>query len=215
MRGWGKALLVFALAVAAAPAAQASYPGANGRILLDRYGQSNRDIWSVNPDGTGATNITNTPSINESGGSWSPDGTKIAFIVYPGVWTMNADGTNRTEVTPDVSGAPFYSAHVQPTSVAWSPDGANIAISNFDGCGTNHSPGQVISINPDGSNPTRIVCHWPSIPPGTMKGAGATGVSWHPNGQKLVLAGPGQPRLRGGPVDREPGWDRVDRHHVG
>ena len=144
----------------------------------------------MNPDGTGATNITNTPSIDEYAGSWSPDGTKIAFIVYPGVWAMNADGTNRTDVTPDVSGAPFYSAHVQPTSVAWSPDGANIAISNADGCAPNHSPGQVISINPDGSNPTRIVCHWPSIPPGTMKGAGAGGVSWHPNGQKLVLAGP-------------------------
>ena len=43
---------------------------------------------------------------------------------------MNADGTNRTDVTPDVSGAPFYSAHVQATDVAWSPDGAKIAFTN-------------------------------------------------------------------------------------
>ena len=183
-------LVALILCALTAPAAQASYPGANGKILLDVYGSSSTDIWSINPDGTGATNLTNTASIYERGGSWSPDGTKIAFIVYPGVWVMNADGSGRVEITPDVSGPPFYDAHVQARSVAWSPDGDKIAISNDDGCAPNHSPGQVILVNTDGSNPTQVVCRWPHIPAGTFKGAGATGASWHPNGQKLAVAGP-------------------------
>ena len=103
---------------------------------------------------------------------------------------MNADGSGRVEITPNVSGPPFYDAHVQPTSVAWSPDGDKIAISNGDGCAPNHSPGQLILVNTDGSNPTQVVCRWPHIPAGTFKGAGATGVSWHPNGQKLAVSGP-------------------------
>ena len=193
-RRWIQILLLVGLPLAAWPAvAQASFPGANGKILLERADEVSpylRDIWSVNPDGTGATDITNTPTIDESAGSWSPDGTKIAFVVYPGVWVMNADGTNRTDVTPDVSGAPFYSAHVKASDVAWSPDGTQIAISNGDGCAPNHSPGQVILIDPNGSNPTRVVCHWPSIPAGTFQGSTADGVSWHPDGSKLVLSGP-------------------------
>ena len=103
---------------------------------------------------------------------------------------MNADGSGRVEITPDVSGPPFYDAHVQATSVAWSPDGDKIAISNGDGCAPNHSPGQVILVNPMAPDPTQVVCRWPHIPAGTFKGAGATGVSWHPNGQKLAVSGP-------------------------
>ena len=184
-------MLVFVLAFAAAPAAQATYPGANGKLLVAvADSTSGYDIWTMNPDGTGATNLTNTPGVDERDGSWSPDGTKIAFYIYPRLWTMNADGTNRTDVTPDVSGAPFYSAHVQPTSVAWSPDGTRIAFTNQDGCAPNHSPGQLLLIDPDGSNPTQVVCHWPYVPPGTIKGAGGAVVDWSPDGQRLTLAGP-------------------------
>ena len=85
MRGWGRLVVcVTVLTLALPTAAQASYPGANGKVLLDVYGSSSTDIWSINPAGTGATNLTNTPSVYERSGSWSPDGTKIAFIVYPG-----------------------------------------------------------------------------------------------------------------------------------
>jgi Tol biopolymer transport system component len=188
-----RTLLLASMLLAAAPAlAHATFPGANGKILLVRFEPSTQthDLATVNPDGTGLTNITNTPSIDEYAAAWSPDGTKVAFLANFGVWTMNADGTSRTDVTPDVSGAPFYGAHVQATDVAWSPDGANIAFTNSDGCAPNHSPGQLLLIDTDGSNPTQVVCRWPSVPPGTFKGAGADGVSWHPNGQKLTVAGP-------------------------
>jgi Tol biopolymer transport system component len=152
----------------------------------------------MNPDGTGRTQITTTPDVTEFG-RWSPDGTKIVFRRFdfttspPGpwqVWTMNADGSNQTNVTPDVSGPPFYDARVQPTGIAWSPDGTKIAITNEDGCAPGHSPGQLILIDPDGSNPEQVVCRWPYVPPGTIKGAAGASPNWSPDGNKLTVSGP-------------------------
>jgi Tol biopolymer transport system component len=36
-------------------------------------------IWAVNRDGTGATNLTNDPAVNDLYPSWPPDGTQIIF----------------------------------------------------------------------------------------------------------------------------------------
>ena len=45
-------------AVVALPgAAHAAYPGANGKIAFERAGQ----IWTINPDGTGETQLTTGP----------------------------------------------------------------------------------------------------------------------------------------------------------
>jgi len=36
-------------------------------------------IWAVNRDGTGITNLTNDPNVNDLWPTWSPDGTQILF----------------------------------------------------------------------------------------------------------------------------------------
>src|SRR6185436_2752702 len=134
------AVVASALLALIAPAAHASFPGQNGKILVSVAGSGGYvDIWSINPDGSAPMNLTNTPTAFEGEGSWSPDGTKIAFVTGFGqVWTMNADGSNKTNVTPDVSGPPFYNAHVTATGVAWSPDGTKIAFTDAEPCGSNH-----------------------------------------------------------------------------
>lgn len=88
----------------------------------DRDGGS-YDIFVMNPDGTGADNLTETPG-NDLAPAWSPDGTKIAFESNRdgtlAVWTMNADGTDQRRLKPGLSG-------YQP---AWSPDGKKLAFTS-------------------------------------------------------------------------------------
>lgn len=85
------------------------------------------DICLINPDGSGLTNLTNTPNISEQSPSWSPDGTRIVFKIdlgndpladwWDGLWVMDSDGSNRQRIAdPGV----FQDwEHADP---AWSPE---------------------------------------------------------------------------------------------
>jgi hypothetical protein len=115
-----KLMFVALLAALVWPAgAQATFPGANGKIAFQR----GYDIWTMNPDGSDQVNLTNTGASGYSP-SWSADGTKIVFNGPPfgnsgqQIWYMNADGSGLTHagngVTPD-------------QSPGWSPDSSQIA----------------------------------------------------------------------------------------
>ena len=84
----------------------------------------NAEIFVVNADGTGATNLTNSPTLGESNPSWSPDGSKIAFVrgepASDGneeIWVMNPDGSEQTRLTNDPA---------EDDDPDWSPDGTKI-----------------------------------------------------------------------------------------
>ena len=102
-------------------AAQAAYPGANGKLAFVRDGH----VWTMNPDGTGAAQLT-TGAADASDPEWSPDGTRIAFVRgLPGqrrLATMNADGTGEAPFPVFIPGenGDVYA----PT---WSPDGRRLA----------------------------------------------------------------------------------------
>ena len=114
------ASILFVLSLLAAPThARAALPGSNGDIAFTR----NNRVWIVRPDGQ---------QVNLGAGhhpAYSPDGTRIAFVRYPGrrrahIWTMAADGTDRTAVT---AGQHWDSAP------SWSPDGSRIVFSRGGG----------------------------------------------------------------------------------
>ncbi len=92
----------------------------DGTKILFEYALhgENSDFWTVAPDGSGLTRLTNT-EFDEVGGRWSPDGSKILFGYTTDAWTMNADGSNRTFVYGGSDGDPHLSS--------WSPDGSEIA----------------------------------------------------------------------------------------
>ena len=72
----------------------------NGKLILFESSLGFvRDLYTIRPDGTGLTNLTNTPGIDEAYADWSPDGSKIAFSWGEDVFIMNADGSGRTNIS--------------------------------------------------------------------------------------------------------------------
>jgi dipeptidyl aminopeptidase/acylaminoacyl peptidase len=76
----------------------------SGTQLVYRVGiNADDEIFRMNADGSGVTNITNSGSTVEEHPAWSPAGDRIAFVKgafsAAEVWTMNPDGTAQTRVT--------------------------------------------------------------------------------------------------------------------
>jgi TolB protein len=94
--------------------------------------QTDLEIWVINADGSGRTQLTdNTVGIDDQP-AWSPDGTQIAFVSARtgdnnrNIYVMDANGDNQTDITQD---SPYenttYQGHDDDPS--WSPDGLTIA----------------------------------------------------------------------------------------
>jgi TolB protein len=134
-------------------AAEAAFPGANGKIAF-AHELTHQDVVAVNPDGTGFANLTTTPLEEESQPAWAPDGSKIAFVSQTGVWglrLMNADGSGRTGLTFP----PVDSADAEP---AWSPDGQELVFSRLTSgrCVTEHCGEHLFVVDADGSDVTQL-----------------------------------------------------------
>ena len=92
-------------------------------FFSDRSGSY--EIWTINPDGTALTLLTNTPGANRSTPIWSPDGSRMLYIQRRGAsWDTYiidpAKPASRqvVEQLPAIGGSDEY---FTPTS--WSPDG--------------------------------------------------------------------------------------------
>ena len=92
----------------------------------DRSG--NYEIWTVNSDGTGLTQVTNTPGANRSGALWSPDGARLAYVQRRGpTWDTYVIDPAKSPAQQVIEELPAIGAgdeYFTPTS--WSPDGRTI-----------------------------------------------------------------------------------------
>lgn len=125
------------------------------------------DIYVMNADGTHQTQLTGDPA-NELEPSWSPDGTKIAFISDRNgpdfdIYVMNADGSNMMQLTDDPAN------EFGPT---WSPDGKQIVF-NSD----RHGNVQLFRIDLDGSGLVQL----------TNDSSNSAYADWSPDGEHIVF----------------------------
>jgi Tol biopolymer transport system component len=124
------ALIVAAVLVACAVASQvalsehkaeAAFPGKNGRIAFNAYVSkrgSPSQIFTINPNGTGERQLTHSSSVSNYSPSYSPGGTKIAWVRKGDIWEMDADGTGKHRLTS----TPAYDS-----DPSYSPDGRKLA----------------------------------------------------------------------------------------
>ena len=161
--------LVAAMAVTACvPAlAEASFPGANGRIA---FGQVT-SIWTFDADENGPF-LADPPRRAE--GAWSADGTKMVYRrgvpnADPGLAVVNADGTNDHFIQNDPG---------MERDPAWSPDGTKVVYWRF--AAPNNSS-DIFVANVDGTGSTRLTT-------GAFSYVGSTTPAWSPDGTKIAFA---------------------------
>lgn len=125
-------------------------------------------IFVINVDGTGLRQVSPDTDPNlffffDGNPTWSPDGSRIAFIRNDLIYVINADGTGMTALPGNRAANPD-----------WSPDGTRLVYSraNEDGSDAN-----IYVINADGSNPVSLTAtpEYDDHP------------RWSPDGRRIVF----------------------------
>lgn len=110
------------------PAVIASVSSGCKKIAFAMTHNSAPDIYTICPDGSGLTNLTNNPS-SDSQPAWSPNSTKIAF-------SSSRDGNNQIYVMDENGNNPIrLTTDYENSSPIWLPDGRQIAFLTTDGDG--------------------------------------------------------------------------------
>jgi TolB protein len=140
------------------------------------HGTTDRsDLFVINVDGTGLTNLTAgfpATMTDKRNPAWSADGSRIAFIGAVNgqhkVWVMNSDGTNARQVTTD---AGF------DQTPSFSPDGEQIVFARYNAAAPQLGD-DVMIVSAAGGPVTRLAL------PGDQRTP-----AWSPDGRYIAISG--------------------------
>ena len=153
--------------LATPPPAGEGAPG--GRIAFVSFRDGQQEIYVMNADGSGLTNLTQDPAVDFDP-DWSPDGRRLVFASDRdgplSLYSMAADGGDVQLLAEGVSGI----------SPKWSPDGSRIAYSRG---------GTLVVMEVDGGE-ARVVLEGTAGRPGVPCSAGGILGDWSPDGQRLA-----------------------------
>ncbi len=142
------------------------------KLAFSSVGVEYSDIFVVNADGTGRTNLTKSADREDTRPNWSPLGDQIVFegtdhsgFADPDIYVVDTAGGPAAKLTdsPVDEGAPV-----------WSPDGAQIAFHGYDGSELN-----IYRMDADGSNVTPL----------TVNGASDVFPVWAPKRSGMIQGG--------------------------
>ena len=201
------------------------FGGGAGRIAFVSNRDGNLEIYVMNADGSGETNLTRNPDPDFAP-SWSPDGKRLAFVsVPPGgqdarLVVMLADGSNRVLASGSLgynlafltgAGATITTPPNNFPRPAWSPDGQHLVFVA--------AAGQLATTRADGSGATTLLVAGGS-PPSVIYSY----PTWSPDGKRILFVqldsasgrqdlvainadGSGlQPLVVNGAYNRDPAW---------
>jgi Tol biopolymer transport system component len=151
------AVLALATLLGAAKTAQATYPGANGRlafaIAIDPQHLASADIYTVMPNGEALQQLTATPDF-EACTAYLPDGKQIAYCAgvqaaggVTEIWKMKQNGKQQERVT-DLGARSLWPD--------FSPDGTRIVFMSQPAGAPAGTPFQLYVINSDGSDVVQL-----------------------------------------------------------
>ena len=149
-------------------------PDGSKIVFIQAAGEPN-DLYSVNVNGTGLTQLTDTPNDYEFAPNYSPDGTKILYskgnsdFTEVDLWTMDANGSNEQQLT-DLAG--------WESEPAWSPDGTKIVFTRDSDGFMGPNSQDLVTANADGSGVQPL--HASAL------------IEDHPDWQALGNEGPGE-----------------------
>lgn len=171
----------------------------NGKIAFQRRdGSINDQVFTIDPDGSAMTNVTNNLEIFDFHPGFSPDGSKIVFARQRQIFTMNPDGSSPKDLINPSTNMESYPR--------WSPDGSKISFVMGGSEAT-----EIYTISPNGTNLKRL----------TNNSFYDYGANWSPDGRKLAFTstrnggysiftmnadGSNQTRITFGTQDFNPSW---------
>ena len=140
-----------------------------GKIVFTSFKDFTNQIYIMNADGTNQTPLTDKSLGQNYSPSWSPDGSKIAFISERKsenghIFIMNSDGSNQKKISKSIS---------WEYSPSWSPDGTKIAFISTQA--DKYKSLNIMDI--DGSNILKI----------SNNLSNDSSPSWSPDGSKIAF----------------------------
>jgi len=149
------------------------------KIAFEQSLNGNWDIYVITTDGSNKTRLTTDPAVDNTP-DWSQDGSQISFQSardgtqrFDGsIYIMNQDGSEQRSI--------FFSPELFCS--AWSQEGSKIIFGALQQVpGTSQEYVDIFTINPDGTNLTRITTSadpeiYPSISPDGQRIVYAAGV---------------------------------------